>query len=449
VSLTARIEETEQAVQALLEGLNAEQARGRLVNGFKDALLAELEKRTLKELAALDARELTAPLAEAFLAAFGRELEAEVKARLRESVDKTLELYRRAGLNIERDVLMRDVLRAVEAAEVADMLRQSMNELNAHTVSATAEALQQSLTAGGLSLAEVAALTAEKTDLAGHHAVTQARAALSAYNQLSRNTLAQKAELKHFYYYGNLRRTSRIFCRAHAGKTYTEEQINQMRNGMLEPVKIYKGGWRCVHSLLPVDPAWDDAFKPVEAEAVELRLDKNLLRLVVSPQGAERINRQVALSAEGYREFYNAADNDAGFVALHKSWRRAFDAAGKGQRRIMRAELETGMLIMKDRKPHTVLFNAELRNLIGGDVDMVLDGNNTELYIPQKGTAARAFGDKLHKGQSDYYLFRLDYKLSDNDWHDMLKFAERYNFKYEYKIKILHNYDTPKLKDIT
>jgi hypothetical protein len=30
-----------------------------------------------------------------------------------------------------------------------------------------------------------------------------------------------------------------------------------MDNGNLNPVAVYKGGWNCRHSLVPVNPDWD------------------------------------------------------------------------------------------------------------------------------------------------------------------------------------------------
>ncbi len=62
--------------------------------------------------------------------------------------------------------------------------------------------------------------------------------------------------------------------------------------------------------------------------------------------------------------------------------------------------------------------------------------------------SARAFGDKLHRGQSDYYLFRPDHKLSPETWDEMIGKSVYYIKKYGYKVKILHNYDKVKLEDI-
>ncbi|RMH61944.1 MAG: hypothetical protein D6677_10915 [Calditrichaeota bacterium] len=53
------------------------------------------------------------------------------------------------------------------------------------------------------------------------------------------------------------------------------------------------------------------------------------------------------------------------------------------------------------------------------------------------------FGDKPHRGQSRYDLFRPDHICPENDWPDMVKYMQRYIFKYAYKIKVLHNYGTP------
>tara|TARA_Y100000591_G_C21274495_1_gene424307 strand:- start:246 stop:425 length:180 start_codon:yes stop_codon:yes gene_type:complete len=56
-----------------------------------------------------------------------------------------------------------------------------------------------------------------------------------------------------------------------------------MDNGQLSPVKIYAGGWNCIHSWLWVDPEWDEELKgkinsePVvaeEADYLKLKLPK-------------------------------------------------------------------------------------------------------------------------------------------------------------------------------
>jgi hypothetical protein len=75
---------------------------------------------------------------------------------------------------------------------------------------------------------------------------------------------ADEVGLTSFLYYGSLIKDSRDFCRKHAGKVYTEEEINQIWAN--DPAQgrdqgspfIVRGGYNCRHSWQPVDPSWID-----------------------------------------------------------------------------------------------------------------------------------------------------------------------------------------------
>jgi hypothetical protein len=67
-----------------------------------------------------------------------------------------------------------------------------------------------------------------------------------------------------FLYYGSIIKDSRNFCRLHAGKVYTEEEINQIWASDTGQGRdqgspfIVRGGYNCRHSWQPVDPSWVD-----------------------------------------------------------------------------------------------------------------------------------------------------------------------------------------------
>lgn len=67
-----------------------------------------------------------------------------------------------------------------------------------------------------------------------------------------------------YLYYGSLIKDSRPFCRKHAGKFYTEEQINKIWADDPEQGRdqgtpfIVRGGYNCRHSWQPIDPSWVD-----------------------------------------------------------------------------------------------------------------------------------------------------------------------------------------------
>jgi len=75
---------------------------------------------------------------------------------------------------------------------------------------------------------------------------------------------ADEAGLTSFLYYGSLIKDSRNFCRLHAGKVYTTEEINQIWANDSDQGRdqgspfIVRGGYNCRHSWQPVDPSWID-----------------------------------------------------------------------------------------------------------------------------------------------------------------------------------------------
>ena len=75
---------------------------------------------------------------------------------------------------------------------------------------------------------------------------------------------ADELGLSSYLYYGSLIKDSRDFCRKHAGKVYTEQQIIDIWNNDTGQGRdqgspfIVRGGYNCRHSWQPVDPSWVD-----------------------------------------------------------------------------------------------------------------------------------------------------------------------------------------------
>lgn len=75
---------------------------------------------------------------------------------------------------------------------------------------------------------------------------------------------ADELGLTSYLYYGSIIKDSRDFCRKHAGKVYTEEQIreiwaNDTGQGRDQGSPfIVRGGYNCRHSWQPIDPSWVD-----------------------------------------------------------------------------------------------------------------------------------------------------------------------------------------------
>lgn len=93
------------------------------------------------------------------------------------------------------------------------------------------------------------------------HAQLIAEASLAGVSQSYNNLGSENAGLDHGWYAGPASGNSRIFCLEHVDRVYTRKQILALRNGMLEPVITYCGGWRCRHRWIWLDPAWDESFQ--------------------------------------------------------------------------------------------------------------------------------------------------------------------------------------------
>jgi hypothetical protein len=86
------------------------------------------------------------------------------------------------------------------------------------------------------------------------HAATLARTTISELHATMSNNLAAQAGIDRFEFIGPLVSTSRPFCIAHRGKTYTRAQIAKMDNGQTGrgTVLVARGGFNCNHQWMPV-----------------------------------------------------------------------------------------------------------------------------------------------------------------------------------------------------
>ncbi len=136
-------------------------------------------------------------------------------------------------------------------------------------------------------------------------------------------------------------------------------------------------------------------------------------------------------------------------MAVHESWWREYHGLKKNnnKRREMDIELETGQILMEIKPGYQTSYNSLLKNKIGGNVDLVLDGKDTELYMPEK-SSGRRVESKLHEKQSEYYLIRFDQELNP-EMYDRIK-SKIYDYKNRYgiKVKLLFNIKKPFLEEV-
>lgn len=82
---------------------------------------------------------------------------------------------------------------------------------------------------------------------------TIARTQIKGYGRTAKAEKARIGEVFFHQYVGIIRPTTRPFCEALINTTHHIDDINKMRNGNLEPVVQFCGGWNCYHDWEP-DP---------------------------------------------------------------------------------------------------------------------------------------------------------------------------------------------------
>jgi hypothetical protein len=210
-----------------------------------------------------------------------------------------------------------------------------------------------------------------------------------------------------------------------------------MRNGMLEPVLTFKGGYNCRHAWLPVDPEWDDELrqKVVDEEPTEIAttLSGGGLITVIAPTGrVERLKSQIPLETKGYLRFHDAESNEAGYVAIHESWHVARLKARAGSNLRQRyddqlaramSDAETGDQVQlrsligtraDGKSPRGPLVSNSLQavqnsGLQGvtahtlGVIDSV-HGDGTLPSIPVRARKSSALGEYVHRGDTARHI---------------------------------------------
>lgn len=88
---------------------------------------------------------------------------------------------------------------------------------------------------------------------ASFYAETLARTQIKGYGRTAKAEKARIGEVFFYQYVGIIQPTTRPFCESLINTTHHIDQINEMKNGNLDPVLLYCGGWNCHHDWEP-DP---------------------------------------------------------------------------------------------------------------------------------------------------------------------------------------------------
>lgn len=468
--VVADLESLTERVAAAIEAAGLSPFRDdRAAIRLTEALLDLLDQYTLDDLAdlAADGR-LEKAVAQVVGETFGSvrtELAADVAARTQDAIRAAAEFYQTRGVN--PIPVSEAVRRSQIAGRIGDGFDTVLGTIGTKLYAATRDLTLDAVARGDVSRSSIEADLISTMGATEAEARTQASVAVGAYNEAWNEELGRQAGLSHVLYAGTLKANSRHFCRAHLGRVFTLDQIDEMDNGQLAPVRLFVGGYHCRHHLPPVDPEWSDELRarliPTNAAPKKVALDRagnSTMTVVLPDDEIPRLERQIVLGRrrpgeEGvYTVFENAPDNPTGFRAYHSEWLTArlnttrVKEGFKGQnRRVMEEEdsaaeglANNGLEVRLPPQPPG--FN----NLKSkqGDVDLVLFGEITEVKTPGP-DSKRALSGKLDPEQAEQHVIQLieplvheptarqrliDW-LSRNPGHD---------------VYILHRYDADRLE---
>lgn len=393
-----------------------------LAEAVVDAVLAILDdgQVSLADLADDELLQLVARVLAELFPDWTAELAQLVTDRLASAIDLTETFYVAQGVDVGG--LRQAARRAALARQLAESLQSGFGTLQTRLAQATVDAIREQLLAGEIDRAALASTIETQTGTSTRFARTQAQAAVGGLNQTYREQVAQSAGLTFYSYYGTVQNNTRPFCRIHVGYVFPRARVEQMRNGMLEPVIVFKGGWQCRHSWLGVDPSWDPdlAARVVDVEPTVVALDAagNRKITIVAPAGRlDRLKAQIPLQTRGYLRFYDAETSDTGFVAVHEDWHaeRLGARAGSARRGEFDRERDVGLALAEHG--HRIQLDTNAQTNFGGPADLLVDGVVGEVKTVTEALSATGLRDRIRRNrrkesgavqyQSAIYVFDL------------------------------------------
>jgi hypothetical protein len=368
---------------------------------------------------------------------------------VRDNIQKTQAFYK-DRVNTRLDNLYQQTLKRKEVARISKLFSDNIRVANKAMKQGIIKETIKEIESGLLDSMRLRKNLEKKAGLPKHHAYTNSKMAVSAIAQEARNKVAEDAGLDYFYYYGEILEHSRYFCRLCINKTFSRKQLEMMSNGMLDPVMTFKGGYRCIHSLLGVNPAWDDDIKPVRGDSVKtIDTGYRIIKVVTSEEAIERLEVQDEMKKTGEMFFFNAQSNDTGFVAVHSNWTFKRDKALKNERKIYDEEFAAGQKLC-EITGDVVEFVADVKNYRGGDVDLIWKERLIEVKTPQKMKESTILNRIRYKKkgqnyQSDDYLLNLQ-SCDDISLERVVRELKIWCVRYNKKLWIINNNEIIKVK---
>jgi hypothetical protein len=159
-------------------------------------------------------------------------------------IDSLNQRYEFLGQDVNRDFS--------ELRRIDEVTRKRFGKFSSDTNERIARVLRQDLKKGK-SYKEITRNLRPLDKKVSGYAETIAITSTKGYSRAGKSEKARLGEVFYYEYVGIIRASTRGFCRSLVGTTHHIDQINQMRNGQLNPVLTYCGGYRCFHDWEP-DP---------------------------------------------------------------------------------------------------------------------------------------------------------------------------------------------------
>jgi len=285
LSIFADIESLEEKVQKILAEAGSYSSVDDFVRTYTNTIIDSLGDFSALDLNLLDETGLDTIVEKAIREnadLINVDLIEDIQRSVNEVIDNSVAFYREQGIDFPK--LKEAVNRTDAAQEITDLFTTNMAEMRSELLDGTIDVLKDELAQGFFNRSDLEELIFQYADGKAHYARTNARMVVSSYNRIGREQVRDSANLQHGFYYGDARVNTRPFCLRCIGKVFTLQDIEQMDNGQLSPVKIYAGGWNCIHSWLWVDPEWDEELKdkintdpvvPVEEGSLKIKAPSN------------------------------------------------------------------------------------------------------------------------------------------------------------------------------
>lgn len=258
MSLIADLKKLEERVQGLIEQSANLSSFDEFQNSYTNAILSALGEALDGDGLPGDYESIITSTLQDFAPNLSSEAATDIADNVIKMIKATVEFYE--GLGVAAQSMQSLLSEAPQAEQIFNLLDEAILTMSEELREATLE-LAKDFAFDNKGRKAFAEELVRRTEAQLWKAKVNAKLVASSLNQISRNEFADRAQLQHFYYYGSLDSGSRPFCIAHIGKTYSREQIDQMSNGMLSPVFVFKGGYNCKHTWLPVDLEWDEELK--------------------------------------------------------------------------------------------------------------------------------------------------------------------------------------------